>query len=159
VEVLKRGLIADGENRYIYNALGFFYASLYQYNEALAAHQHYVALAANEPNAHDSLGITYQQLGQYQQAINEYNQAIALNPKFHFANLHLADLYFQIGRYKDALRQYHKYIEIAPSIRDRAVGYERIGLLYLKKNDLNNAIAAAEQELSYDENFVDTYFI
>ena len=73
--------------------LGVCFLGLGRYDEAIAAHQRYVQLAPNEPNAHDSLGMSFQQSGRYDRAVAEYNAALSLDPEFEPAIIHLGDVY------------------------------------------------------------------
>lgn len=147
VSALQQALVVDPEARDVYNALGFLYWTFGRYDDAIAAHQKYVRLAPDEANAHDSLGLSYIEAGRYAEALASFKEALALKPDFHFALLHVGDVYFSLGQYHSALKEYERYLQVAPSDWDRAIGHNRLTLLYLKKGDLQKAEAAARQEL------------
>jgi tetratricopeptide (TPR) repeat protein len=126
------------------------YSDIDHSEEAIAAHRQYVALAPNEPNAHDSLGLTFQRIGRYGEAIEEYERALALDPEFEVEVVHLGNVYFQQGRYREAIQQYRRYISIAPSDSERARGYGCVAHVYWKLGKVNQAQEMAEKEASYD---------
>lgn len=51
VETLKQGLAIDSEAKDVYNTLGNTLSAMGRHSEAQTAHERYVALASNEPNA------------------------------------------------------------------------------------------------------------
>jgi tetratricopeptide (TPR) repeat protein/DNA-binding winged helix-turn-helix (wHTH) protein len=157
-EVLKRGLSVDPGAKDIYNVMGGTYLLLGKQSDAIAMHQHYVALAPNEPNAHDSLGISYQWGGHYEQALEEYRRALELNPRFEVAVVHLGNVYFQQGRYRDAIDQYRRYIEVAPDELARARGAEGLARIYMTRGATGPASAWAQKALAYEKHFVTTSF-
>ena len=151
VEVLKRGLTIDPENKDIYNTLGGVYSEQGKHMEAIAARQRYVALAPAEANAYDSLGLAYQWAGDYAKAIENYNRALRLKPNFEIALIHLANTRFQMGQYREAENLYRRYIEIAPSDNERTRGWSCIAAIYLKKHDFASAEKAAHEILKIDK--------
>ena len=152
VEVSKRGLTIDPENKDIYNTLGGVYSGLGKHAEAIAARQRYVALAPSEANAYDSLGLAYQWSGDYAKAIENYNRALQLRPNFEIALVHLANTRFQMGQYREAENLFRRYIEIAPSDNERARGWDCIVLIYLKRRDLASAEKFANETLKINKN-------
>jgi tetratricopeptide (TPR) repeat protein len=138
----------------LYNALGIFYLGIGKYDEAIAMHQRYVALAPEEPNAYDSLGMSYEQSGRYDEATSAYQKALALNPEFEPAIIHLGDVHFQQGRYREAINQFQQYIRTTRSDLARALGYGSIAHVYWSKRDLHRAEQAARKEMSYEKGAV-----
>ncbi|MCI0489224.1 MAG: tetratricopeptide repeat protein, partial [Blastocatellia bacterium] len=159
VAALQQALVVDPEARDVHNALGFFYWRFGRYDDAIAAHQKYVLLSPDEANAHDSLGLSYIEAGRYEGALASFGKALALKPDFHFALLHVGDVRFGLGQYHSAIEEYRRYLQVAPSDWDRAVGHNRLVLLYLKKGDLRRAEAAARQELKYKNDFGGSFLV
>lgn len=149
LDVLGRGLAVDPAAKDIYNALGLVNLDLRRHDEALAAHRRYVELAPAEPNAHDSLGMSYQCAGLYGEAAAAYERALALDPGFLVTHYHLANVYVQTGRYEAALAQVRRGLESAPGDRERAVAYELITQIYLRKGDPRRAAEAARVTLRH----------
>lgn len=158
IEVAKQAVAFDDGAKDLYNTLGKIYAELWRYDDALAMFRRYVELAPEEPNAHDSLALGYQWAGRYPEAMQEYERALALNPNFEIAIVHLGNAYLQQGRYRDAMAQYNRYIENAPSVMDRARGYQSIARVQLKKGDLQEAERATKEALRYNNLLVDASF-
>lgn len=151
IVVFERGLTFDPEAQNIYNGLGFCYSGLTRYDEAIAAHQRYVKLAPTEPNAYDSLGITLTEAGRYTEAHDTFNRALDLKPDFHFANLHLGDVYFRLGKYQKAVKRFESYLQLAPTDWDKAIGYNRLALLYAQKGDFKRAENFALRESKFKQ--------
>ena len=151
IEVYERGITFDPEAQNIYNGLGFCYSELARYDEAIAAHRRYAQLAPAEPNAYDSLGITLTEAGRYTEAHDTLNRALDLKPDFHFANLHLGDVYFRRGKYREAIKQFERYLQLAPTDWDKAIGYNRLALLYAQKGDLIRAEKFARGESKFKQ--------
>ena len=151
ITILKQGLVIDPEARDVYNALGLIYLDLHRYNEAIAAHQRYVALASAEPNAYDSLGLSYQAAGRYSEALAAFDQALALRPDDHVANIHLGNAYVQLGRYQAALAQYRRIVRIAPDAFVRSRAHGLIAETFLRKGDFKQAASAARMELQLEK--------
>ncbi|MEN3333665.1 MAG: hypothetical protein V7641_3030 [Blastocatellia bacterium] len=151
--VYRQALLIDPEAKEIYNALGFVLYTLGRYDEAIAAHRRYVELASLEANAHDSLGMTYNEAGRFDEALAEFRRALEINPQFHFAHMHLGDVLFRVGRYREAVAAYKKYLQVAPSDWDRAQACDRLVLVYLSNGEIAAAALAAQQELTYHNNF------
>jgi tetratricopeptide (TPR) repeat protein len=151
VEVLKRGLTIDSENKDIYNTLGGIYSELGKHTEAIAARQRYVALAPAEANAYDSLGLAYQWSGDYPKAIENYNRALQIRPNFEIALVHLANARFQMGQYREAENLYRRYIEIAPADGERTRGWDCIAVTYLKRRDVASAEKAVNETLKINK--------
>jgi tetratricopeptide (TPR) repeat protein len=159
VNVMRQGLAIDAEAKDIYNTLGGVLSEIGRHEEAISARGRYVALAPEEPNAYDSLGLAYQWQGDYQRAIENYNRALELNPKFEIALVHLANTRAQIGQYREAISLYEKYVQIAPSINERARGYDNLSSVYLKKGDLDRAEKYAGEALKNRKEYVWNSFV
>lgn len=159
VNVMRQGLAIDAEAKDIYNTLGGVLSEIGRHEEAIAARGRYVALAPEEPNAYDSLGLAYQWQGDYKRAIENYNRALELNPKFEIALVHLANTRAQIGQYREAINLYEKYVQIAPSVNERARGYDNLSSVYLKKGDLNRAEKYVVEALKNRKEYVWNSFV
>jgi len=147
ISVYKQALAIDPAAPDIWNSLGFAYCHHGRYAEAFAAFKRYIELAPEEPNAYDSLGMCFNEAGQFDEALVEFKRALELNPRFHLTYIHVGDSYLHQGRYRKAVEQYQQVLKIAPSNWDRAFAYNKLAVLYLKKGDLKQAEAAAQNEL------------
>ncbi len=147
VVVLKRGLKYHSDENSLYNDLGMSLMDLNQYDAAVDAEQHQVALSPQDPNAHDSLGMSYQRAGSYDAAVSEYDIALSLNPEFEPSTVHLGDVAFEQGRYREALHEYERYVQIAHSSDARAIGYGDLATVYRALGERSAAERAAENEM------------
>lgn len=152
--LLKNAIQRNPDAKDLYNAYGLILISMENPLEAIDAYKHYVALAPQNPNAHDSLGMAYQQAGQYGAAITEFSEALKRDPEFEPSIVHLGDSYYQQGQYQDALREYRRYIQVASCSNAKALGYGDLAIVYLAMNKLAEAQTAAGQELRYNKNAV-----
>lgn len=150
LQVTRQGLVADPEDKDLYNLLGDVCMRLGRHAEAQAAFERYTQLTPTDPNAWDSLGLFHQSLGQHEQAINAYQRALALNPESRIAIIHLGNLYFQQGRYRAAIEQYQRHFQIARDDNQRARSFQYTAAVYLKQGDLLRAAAAIKEEVKYN---------
>lgn len=139
LETLKQGLIIDGESKELINIAGNVYSQLGRHEEAILAHQRYVALAPTEPNAYDSLGLSYQWAGRGDEAETSYHRALTLDPEFEVAVIHLGNVYFQQGRYREAIEQYKRFVQLAPLPEETGRGNSYLTHVYLRKGDRDQA--------------------
>jgi tetratricopeptide (TPR) repeat protein len=151
---LKRGLENQPSDIDLYNALGLSLLNLNQFEKAIDAEQHYVALSPQDPNSHDSLGMAYQRAGEYTLAISEYESALALDSEFEPSIVHLGDVAFEQGRYREAVHEYQRYIQVVHSNDARAIGYGDIATVYRALGDHAAAEKAAANELKNDPDAV-----
>jgi superkiller protein 3 len=93
--------------------------------------------------------MSYQRAGNYDEAVAEYRRALELNPEFEPAVIHLGDVAYEAGRYHDAISQYQRYIRITKSDLARAIGYNSLAQIYLRKGEMRNAELAAAGEVRF----------
>jgi superkiller protein 3 len=154
VRVLKLGLSVDPQAKNLHNALGTVYMQQGKYGEAIAAHKLYVQLDPGGPNPHDSLGMSYQRAGNYDEATAEYRRALELNPEFEPAIIHLGDVDCEMGRYREAIAEYEQYITVTKSDLAKAIGYNSIAQVYLRKGEMARAEQAARYGTRYERSAV-----
>jgi tetratricopeptide (TPR) repeat protein len=78
----------------------------------------------------------------YDDAIAAYSKAIELDRNFAWPYSNLALAYVQKGRFAEAILFYQRGIELFTADKDKAVTWNRLGNVYRRINDYNNAIAA-----------------
>lgn len=135
VDIIRRGLIVDPNNKNLFNTLGGRLSEMGRHDEAIAAHERYVELAPNEPNAYDSLGLSLQWSGAYEKAAANFQHALELDPTFEIALVHLANGHVRQGQYRKALEYFLRYVEIAPSTGEKSRGYDCIAGIYIRLGD------------------------
>jgi len=95
-------------------------------------------------NAHvwNELGNVYFNAGSYDDAIAAYSKAIELDEQFAWPYTNLALSYVQKERLADAILLYQRGIELFSDEKDKAIAWNRLGNVYRRMNDYENAIAA-----------------
>lgn len=103
-----------------------------------------VRIVMDTKNAHvwNELGNVYLNAGSYDDAIASYGKALELDRQFAWPYSNLALAYVQKGRFAEAILLYQRGIELFTSDKDKAVTWNRLGNVYRRMNDYDNAIAA-----------------
>lgn len=92
--------------------------------------------------------------GDFQKAIEAYKKAISLEPGFGKAYINLGLAYFRQGNYHLAETFYKKGLEFLSETEERAIALTRLGDVYRRLNDHQNALKAYQEArtLSSDHN-------
>jgi tetratricopeptide (TPR) repeat protein len=103
-----------------------------------------VRIVMDTKNAHvwNELGNVYLNSGAYEDAIAAYSKAIELDRSFAWPYSNLALAYVQKERFAEAILLNQRAIELFTSDKDKAVTWNRLGNVYRRMNDYDNAIAA-----------------
>ncbi|MBL8111771.1 MAG: tetratricopeptide repeat protein, partial [Acidobacteria bacterium] len=139
IDVLRRGLVVDPDDRYLHNTLSNVYSDAGRHEEAIAEANRTVALDPQEPNALDTLAAAHHWAGHYEEALEVYGRALSLNPEFGVAIIHLGNLHFEMGRYRDALAAFERYGKLASADWERVRSLDSQIWLHLRKGDLRRA--------------------
>ena len=85
-----------------YNNLGYLYADMGRWEDAMEAFRKYAFVNTDEPNPHDSLGELYERLGRYDEAANAYEKSLSADSTFFYGYAHGARLLARLGRSREA---------------------------------------------------------
>lgn len=98
-------------------------------------------------NAHvwNELGNVYYNTGAFDDAIIAYSKAIELDRWFAWPYSNLALAYVQKARFVEAILLYQRSIELFAGEKDKAISWNRLGNVYRRLNDYENAIAAYQR--------------
>jgi tetratricopeptide (TPR) repeat protein len=98
-------------------------------------------------NAHvwNELGNVYFNNGAVDDSIVAYSKAIELDRWFAWPYSNLALAYVQKGRFAEAVLLYQRSIELFNGEKDKAVSWNRLGNVYRRMSDYENAIAAYQR--------------
>lgn len=98
-------------------------------------------------NAHvwNELGNVYFNTGEIDDAIVAYSKAIELDRWFAWPYSNLALAYVQKGRFVEAILLYQRSIELFASEKDKAISWNRLGNVYRRMNDYDNAIGSYQR--------------
>lgn len=150
-------LTKNEEKAAAWNSLGNIYRRLNEYENALDAYQQADALdpqnagrrdrlelASLEPNSRSAqvwleLGNLFFKCGSYKEAADSYIHAVKIDPVSGWAHSNLAMSFVFQGRHQEAVSVYLKSIELFDSNKDKAVSWNRLGNVYRKMNDEDNA--------------------
>ena len=140
-----------------WNSLGNIYRHLSEYENALNAYQKADELdpqnagqhdtlefASLEPNSRSAqvwleLGNLFFKSGSYKEAADAYANAVKIDPSSGWAHSNLAMSFVFQGKHKEAVSVYLKSIDLFSSDTDKAVSWNRLGNVYRKMNDEENA--------------------
>jgi tetratricopeptide (TPR) repeat protein len=93
----------------------------------------------------NELGNVYFNTGAYDDAVVAYSKAIELDRWFAWPYSNLALTYVQKGRFVEAILLYQRSIELFNGEKDKAISWNRLGNVYRRINDYENAIAAYQR--------------
>jgi tetratricopeptide (TPR) repeat protein len=98
-------------------------------------------------NAHvwNELGNVYFNTSAFDDAIVAYSKAIELDRWFAWPYSNLALAYVQKRRFVEAILLYQRSIELFSGEKDKAISWNRLGNVYRRLNDYENAIAAYQR--------------
>jgi tetratricopeptide (TPR) repeat protein len=99
----------------------------------------------NEHEFWNELGNVYFISGAYEPAIHAYARSIELNRDFGRPYSNMALAFVHIGRYPDAIELYHRSIELLSDDKEKAITWNRLGILYRQVKDYQSALVAYEQ--------------
>ncbi len=104
----------------------------------------------------NELGNLYLMNGAYEPAIHAYLRSIQSNNKFgrSYSNLALAFVY--TGKYSDAIKLYRRSIELLSDAKEKAITWNRLGILYRHIRDYKNAMEAYQRADVLDPQLDDT---
>jgi tetratricopeptide (TPR) repeat protein len=93
----------------------------------------------------NELGNLYFISGAYEPAIHAYARSIELDHGFGRPYSNMALAFVHIGKYMDAIELYHRSIELLSDDREKAITWNRLGILYRQIKDYHSALVAYEQ--------------
>jgi tetratricopeptide (TPR) repeat protein len=93
----------------------------------------------------NELGNLYFISGAYEPAIHAYARSIELDRGFGRPYSNMALAFVHTGRYLDAIELYHRSIELLSDAREKAITWNRLGILYRQVKDYQSALVAYEQ--------------
>lgn len=155
----------DVEKAAAWNSLGNIYRHLNDYDNALKAYRQAdeldpgnagrrgtMDLAHTEPNSQNAqvwieLGNLFFKAASYTEAVNAYEKAVRIDPSSGWAYSNLAMAYVFQNKYKEAAPLYLQSIELFTDDKDKTVAWNRLGNVYRKMNDYENAKKAYQNAI------------
>jgi superkiller protein 3 len=166
-------LSSDKDRALSWNGLGNAYRCINDYANAVAAYQKAAELdpetggirdgtddfqsGASPRNAEDwdDLGELFLKMGSFDEAVNAFQKAIELEPEAGRSYGNLAYALVSLGKYKEAVPLYQKSIDLLEDNKDKAAAWNRLGNVYRKLNDYDNAIKAYQKAVVLADEGVD----
>ena len=140
-------LNADPQNPHAIQLRGLIYAQLGYLREAADDFRTAVALAPDDPVAHNNLGNALRPLGLWDEALAACERALALAPDYPDAQLSHANALQDMGRPKEAVAGYDRLLQRSP--RDtRALANRGLALRSLNRG--HDAVKSFEQAMAID---------
>ncbi len=93
----------------------------------------------------NELGNLYFIAGAYDPAIHAYARSIELDRGFGRPYSNMALAFVHTGRYPDAIELYHRSIELLTDAKEKAITWNRLGILYRQVKDYQRALIAYEE--------------
>ncbi|HEY2982491.1 MAG TPA: tetratricopeptide repeat protein [Anaerolineales bacterium] len=165
IELLK----SEGDKALAWNGLGNVYRYLNDYGNAVAAYQKAAELDPQTAGMRDGaegfqigedaqsldlwneLGELFFKTGAFTEAIQAFNKAIELEPASGWAYNNLAYVLASRGQYAQAIPLYEKSLELLQDSKDEALVWNRLGNVYRKLNDYDNAMRAYQQAVKLSD--------
>jgi len=159
-------LATNKEKAVAWNELGNLYRCLNDYHNAVVSYQKADELDPEQEGVHDSveyfhseanagnaqvwneLGDTFFKSGSYTEALNCYRKVTEMLPSNGWAFNNLALSLTYQGRFEEAVPVYLKSIELFKSDKEKADAWNRLGNVYRRLNDYENAVAAYKKAVN-----------
>lgn len=93
----------------------------------------------------NELGNLYLISGAYEPAIHAYARSIEMERGFGRPYSNMALAFVHTGKYSDAIELYHRSIELLTDSKEKAITWNRLGILYRQIKDYQAALVAYEQ--------------
>lgn len=138
-KLMLRALEVDPNYPAALNELGYTYARLGDYEQALPAMEKYTAVLPNEPNPQDSYAEIMRMAGYFQGSLLHYREALKIDPKFYQAQVGIADTYTLMGDQESARAEFQKAIEAATSNSTKVDYMLRSALTYVREKRFEDA--------------------
>ena len=152
----KRSIELNPQNAFALNNLGQLYISMGRNEEAEAVIRKAMDIEPGSAFMPNSMGKLYSAMGKYEEAIRYFKKAIELNPGYSVAYNNRGGIYCLLGRYGEAVEFLNKAIKINPS--SAGPYYYNLGVAYSGMNKPDDAIAAYEKAVSFDQKDPDTHY-
>ena len=137
-----------------WKALGVVLQQTGRLSESVAPMQRSVALAPQDPEAHNNLGVTLQELGRLDEAEASYQQAIALQPDLAEAHYNLGNTRHELGRSDAATASYQQAIALQPNY---IKAHSNLGNALQELGRLEEAEESYQQAIALQPDFVEAH--
>ena len=137
----------------LYNNLGAVYKKIGKNKLALKNYEKAIELKNDYKDANLNIANVYLELGEAQKAIKIYEKIIKKNNNDHISLYNLGVAYININENEKALSIFQKSIKILPTVH----AYNNIGLIFLKKNMIKEALKSFNEAIKVDKKILQPY--
>jgi len=116
-----------------------------QHKEAVQAYQRAIEIDPQNAQNWADLGDALFKMGSYDEAAAAYNKAVELDPKAGWPVSNLALTLVTQGKCEEAIPLYLASLDLLKEDKDKAVAWNRLGNVYRKLNDYENAFLAFQR--------------
>jgi Tfp pilus assembly protein PilF len=148
-------------NSKIHYFLGIAYDGKGMRDKAIEEFKKAIYLQDDYSEAHNYLGVLYMDMGLWDKAIKEFDQALA-NPLYDTPVMALYNAGLAFHSKKDnqnALRKYQEALQKEPMTYLLPQIEKNIGIIYIDKNNIHNAIEHLEKSVKLNSSLFDAYFL
>ena len=131
------------------------YYRLWNYEQAVADYNAFLAIQPNDAGAHHARGVAYEQLGQFDRALADYQRAAALDPQLSDQYIQRGVTYGNAGNFRQSIASLTEGIRLAPRNPD---AFFNRGTSYVQLNDFENAIADFSRVIQLSPNDDSAYY-
>ncbi len=147
IKYFENTIAIDPKYKLAYNQLGYAYAYIGNFVEAMGALKKYQELSPNEANPYDSMGEINFLFGKYEKAEDYFKQALKINKNFISSIRSLGLLKLYTGDYNKALAYFEHMLHQSQDKARRASAYYLIALTQLKLGNRDKAIENCQKTL------------
>jgi tetratricopeptide (TPR) repeat protein len=147
LEYNQKVLQIDNKNTMALNQLGYTYANLGQFDQAVEIMERYQKITTDEPNPFDSSGDIYLLAGEFEKAEKNYRKALEIRNDFFASWLNLAGIYLQQGEYDKSLEATNQYLKFADDRNVKIPGYLHQAAVYWRQKNYPKALDLYRQVL------------
>ncbi len=141
----------------VYNMLGYAYANIKKYPEAISALKKYSELRPEDPNPHDSMGEIFLIIGDYDNSLKQYTMSLKLESDYVPSNAGLGHNYVFMGEFDKARAAYDEIFINARNIADTNTAYLWQSISYIHEEQSDKAIEVQKEHLEHAKILTDIY--
>ena len=149
IEEYQTALKLDPSYGLALNELGYTYAFIEDYAEAIECFERYAALFPEDANPLDSMGDMNFFMGRLDEAVSNYKQALEIKPDFYFSILKLGYVFTLKEKYHDAFDWIEKFNSVAVDDGMKALGHIWEGFLYYWLGEFKHSYSSLDEAADF----------
>ena len=126
----------------------------HKYESAVSEWHKALAVAPQEPRAHNGMGVALVETGKIDEAIAHYREAVALSPQYAEAYNNLGDALAHKDAIKEAVAQFEKAVQLDPAY---TIARANLGMLLARMGQTDKAIVHMRKVVEATPNAADAH--